>query len=138
MFERLNYVSGASDALDTAVDTLVSGSGVCRDFAHLTIALCRAWGIPARLAAVYAPGLDPMDFHAVDRGAHPDGLGACSTRPGSRPGRRWLRIATGRDAADTAFATTLRGDVELLGAEIHASTDEALPVDDHVAPVRLA
>src|SRR5207342_412043 len=65
VFERLAYVSGASDALDTAIDTLVAGSGVCRDYAHLTIALCRALGVPARLAAVYAPGISPMDFHAV-------------------------------------------------------------------------
>jgi hypothetical protein len=39
--------------------------GTCRDFAHLGIALCRATGVPARFAAVYAPGLTPMDFHAV-------------------------------------------------------------------------
>jgi transglutaminase-like putative cysteine protease len=137
VFERLHYVSGASDALDTAVDTLVSGSGVCRDFAHLTIALCRAWGVPARLAAVYAPGLDPMDFHAVTEVLTATGWVVLdATRLAPRP--TLARIATGRDAADTAFATTLRGDVELLGAEIHASTDEALPIDDHVGPVRLA
>jgi len=136
VFERLHYVSGASDALDTAVDTLVSGSGVCRDFAHLTIALCRAWGIPARLAAVYAPGLDPMDFHAVTEVLTPEGWVVLdATRLAPRP--TLARIATGRDAADTAFATTLRGDVELLGAEIRASTDAALPVDDHVSVVRL-
>ena len=136
VFERLHYVSGASDALDTAVDTLVSGSGVCRDFAHLTIALCRAWGIPARLAAVYAPGLDPMDFHAVTEVLTPHGWVVLdATRLAPRP--TLARIATGRDAADTAFATTLRGDVELLAAEISASTDAALPVDDHVAVVRL-
>ena len=48
-----------------------------------------------------------------------------ATRLAPRP--TLARIATGRDAADTAFATTLRGDVELLGTEIHASTDTELP-----------
>ena len=48
-----------------AIDTLLAGQGVCRDYAHLTITLLRALEIPARLVAVYAPGLSPMDFHAV-------------------------------------------------------------------------
>ena len=38
---------------------------MCRDFAHLVIAMLRARNVPARLVAVYAPGLSPMDFHAV-------------------------------------------------------------------------
>ena len=62
---RLVYTSGASRPVDTAVDTLLAGQGVCRDYAHLTITLLRALEIPARLVAVYAPGLSPMDFHAV-------------------------------------------------------------------------
>ena len=62
---RLIYTSGASRPVDTAVDTLLAGQGVCRDYAHLTITLLRALEIPARLVAVYAPGLAPMDFHAV-------------------------------------------------------------------------
>jgi Transglutaminase-like enzymes, putative cysteine proteases len=64
VFERLARAD-SSDPRDTAVDTLLSGAGVCRDFAHLTIALCRALGVPARFVSVYAPGLSPMEFHAV-------------------------------------------------------------------------
>ena len=60
----LTYVTGASHSRWTALDSFTSGIGVCRDFAHLTIAMLRACGIPARLVAVYAPGLTPMDFHA--------------------------------------------------------------------------
>src|SRR5688500_3795044 len=62
---RLVYTAGSSRPVDTAVDTLLMGQGVCRDYAHLTITLLRALEIPAQLVAVYAPGLSPMDFHAV-------------------------------------------------------------------------
>lgn len=137
VFERLAYASGASDHLDSAVDTLLTGAGVCRDYAHLTIALCRALGIPARLASVYAPGLFPMDFHAVTEvlvaGVW---LALDSTR--LAPRAELVRIATGRDAADTAFATVLEGRAELLEVEVFASSDRDLAVDDHVSPVSLA
>ena len=62
---RLDYVPGSSDPIDGAADTLLAGAGVCRDYAHLVIALLRAVNVPARLVSVYAPGCDPMDFHAV-------------------------------------------------------------------------
>jgi transglutaminase-like putative cysteine protease len=137
VFERLVYAPGSSGPLDTAVDTLIAGSGVCRDFAHLTITLCRALGVPARLAAVYAPGLSPMDFHAVVE---------ILTRTGWQvldptrlaPRGALVRIATGRDAADTAFATTLRGSAELVTSLVFASTDGDLPADDHARPLPLA
>ena len=62
---HLSYVPGSSDPIDGATDTMLAGSGVCRDYAHLVVALLRAVSVPARLAAVYAPGCEPMDFHAV-------------------------------------------------------------------------
>src|SRR4051812_48527377 len=62
---QLYYVSGSSRHTDGATQTLLARQGVCRDFAHLVIALLRARNVPARLVAVYAPGLQPMDFHAV-------------------------------------------------------------------------
>jgi transglutaminase-like putative cysteine protease len=137
VFERIEYVGGSSGPLDTAVDTLLSGQGVCRDFAHLTMALCRALGIPARLAAVYAPGLSPMDFHAVVEVLTPLGWQVVdATRLAPRDSL--VRIATGRDAADTAFVTTVRGDVELLDAQVYASSADDLVLDDHVRPVALA
>src|ERR1700739_1774953 len=43
---RLNYVPGSSDPIDGAVDTLPAGAGVCRDFAHLVVALLRAVNVP--------------------------------------------------------------------------------------------
>lgn len=135
--DRLRYELGSSGPLDTAVHTLLAGQGVCRDFAHLTIALCRAMGIPARLASAYAPGLWPMDFHAVAEVAV-DGRWQVidATRLAPRPSL--VRIATGRDAADTAFASTVAGWAELVTFSIHASTDGDLPVDDHEGWIALA
>jgi transglutaminase-like putative cysteine protease len=62
---HLSHVLGSSDPIDGASDTLLAGSGVCRDYAHLVVALLRAVKVPARLVAVSAPGCEPMDFHAV-------------------------------------------------------------------------
>lgn len=137
VFERLVYLPGSSGPLDTAVDTLLSGVGTCRDFAHLTIALCRALGVPARLVSVYAPGLSPMDFHAVveaRRGAWWEVLDPTRLAPRSC----LTRIATGRDAADTAFTTVLQGQAEMTTSEISAVVDGYLPGDDHFTPVALA
>ena len=85
---RLTYIPGSNNVLETATDTLLAGIGVCRDFAHLTIALCRALGVPARLAAVSAPGLSPMDFHAVVEARRGQGWEVLDPT-GSHRGRRW-------------------------------------------------
>ncbi len=137
VFERLAYEPGASGPLDTAVETLVSGSGVCRDYAHLTVALCRALGVPARMVAVYAPGLAPMDFHAV---AEVRCGRAWEVHDATRlaPRNSLVRIATGRDAADTAFATTLNGTAELISVGVFAVVEGDLPRDDHAGRVALA
>ena len=136
IFERVAYELGSSGPLDTAIETLLGGHGVCRDFAHLCVALCRSVGIPARVASVYAPGLSPMDFHAVAEVAVTDRwLVLDATR--LAPRQTLLRIATGRDAADTAFCSTVEGYAELTTAMIGASTDADLPFDDHVEPVSL-
>jgi transglutaminase-like putative cysteine protease len=137
VFERFAYEPGSSGPLDTAVDTLLSGAGVCRDFAHLTIALCRALGVPARLAAVYAPGLSPMDFHAVVE-VRRGGLWEVHDPTRLAPRSSLVRIATGRDAADTAFATTLSGTIELTTQSVFAVVDGDLPLDDHAGPMTLA
>jgi transglutaminase-like putative cysteine protease len=137
VFGRLAYTLGLSTPLTTAVETLGVGAGACRDFAHLTVTLLRAIGIPARLAAVYAPGLSPMDFHAVAE-ARVDGAWQVFDSTRLAPRQTLVRIATGRDAADTAFATTLSGDAELRRLEVTAYTDGDLPLDDHVTVQSLA
>lgn len=125
---HLSYVPGSSKPIDGAVDTYLSRQGVCRDYAHLVIALLRGLNVPARLAAVYAPGLDPMDFHAVAE-AYVDGEWWVVDATALAPRPSLLRIATGRDAADTAFLTTLSGSLSLTGIEVGATVDD-LPGDD--------
>jgi transglutaminase-like putative cysteine protease len=127
---RLSYVPGSSGPTDGAVQTLLSRQGVCRDYAHLVIALLRALDVPARLAAVYAPGLDPMDFHAVAE-ALVDGAWRVVDATLLAPRASLVRIATGRDAADTAFLSSYGGAVELVSTEISAVIDGPLP-DDNV------
>lgn len=134
--QRLAYVSGSSRFTDGAVQTYIARRGVCRDFAHLVVALLRARGVPARLASVYAPGLSPMDFHAVAE-AQLDGRWYVVDATGLAPRQSMLRIATGRDAADTAFMTTHTGRVRLTGLRVTATAQPTLPVDDPKTLVRL-
>jgi transglutaminase-like putative cysteine protease len=132
---RLSYVPGSSGPTDGAVQTLLDRQGVCRDYAHLVIALLRALDVPARLAAVYAPGLDPMDFHAVAE-AHVAGGWHVVDATALAPRSTLLRISTGRDAADTAFLSSSGGGVVLDAIEVMATVDE-LPSDDVTQLVEL-
>jgi transglutaminase-like putative cysteine protease len=132
---RLWYVSGSSLPTDGAVRTLLARQGVCRDYAHLCVALLRARNVPARLVSVYAPGLAPMDFHAVAE-AYVDGAWHVVDATTLAPRSSMVRIATGRDASDTAFLTTQRGGVDFRSLEVTAVVDE-LPTDDVTALVRL-
>ena len=125
---ELSYVPGSSLPTDGAVRTLLARQGVCRDYAHLVIALLRALDVPARLAAVYAPGLDPMDFHAVAE-AHVEGAWQVVDATALAPRSTLLRISTGRDAADTAFLSSYGGAVTLDSIEVSAVVD-VLPRDD--------
>jgi transglutaminase-like putative cysteine protease len=133
---RLSYVPGSSGPTDGATDTLMAGAGVCRDYAHLTVALLRALDTPARLVAVYAPGCDPMDFHAVTEVAV-DGRWLAVDATLLAPRQSLLRISTGRDAADTAFLTNFGGGLVLGSSVVTAVVDGDLPVDDPTEPVPL-
>ncbi len=101
---NVEYLRGSTDSLTSAYDTVTQRTGVCRDFSHLAIALCRALNIPARYFSGYAYQLEPPDFHAcfecfiggswvvfdATRLAHLNGL---------------VRIGVGRDAADASVAS---------------------------------
>ncbi|UZN05319.1 transglutaminase-like domain-containing protein [Cellulomonas sp. S1-8] len=125
---RLAYVPGSSLPTDGAVRTLLARQGVCRDYAHLVVALLRALDVPARVAAVYAPGLDPMDFHAVAE-AYVDGHWRVVDATTLAPRSTLVRIATGRDASDTAFLSVHRGFASLREVVVTAVVD-VLPDDD--------
>lgn len=130
------YVPGSSGPTDGASQTVLGGQGVCRDFAHLTVSLLRAMDVPARLAAVYAPGLSPMDFHAVAE-AHVHDAWHVVDATHLAPRTSMLRISTGRDATDTAFLSTHHGQVTLLSQEVSAVVDGDLPIEDWSQLVQL-
>ncbi len=133
---RVRYVPGSSGPSDGASQTVLAGQGVCRDFAHLTVGLLRAMDVPARLSAVYAPGLQPMDFHAVAE-AYVEDAWYVVDATHLAPRSSLLRISTGRDAADTAFLSTYGGGVSLQSQWVSAIVDGDLPVDDRSALVPL-
>lgn len=133
--QRLTYVGGSSTGTDSALNTLLARRGVCRDFAHLAIALLRALGVPARLAAVYAPGLSPMEFHAVCEALVDDTWWVVDATH-QAPRQSLLRVATGRDAADTAFLTSFGASVELTGLEVSAVAEE-FELDDQATLTQL-
>ena len=120
--DNVEYLRGSTNSMTSAFDTVTQRTGVCRDFSHLGIALCRALNIPARYFAGYAYELDPPDFHAcfecfiggtwvifdATRLAHLNGL---------------VRIGTGRDAADAAVASIF-GSVSCKKLEVRCTLGE--------------
>ena len=122
VIRHVAFTSNTSNANTSAVDTLIEQVGVCRDFAHLMIALCRACNIPARFATGTDYGSDPVlgppDFHAYvevylgDRWYIFDASGTAMPMA-------FVRFGTGRDAADVAFATIF-GNVQTQAPVIRA------------------
>lgn len=107
------YEVGSSQPFTTARDVLVNRAGVCRDFAHLGIAFCRALNIPARFVFGHAQFPDPPpDFHAVFE-AFLDGQWILFDATKMAPLNKLVRIGTGTDAKDVAFAT-MYGDLQML------------------------
>lgn len=109
--DHLRYEYGTSAPTTSARETLASGAGVCRDFAHLGIALCRALQIPARMVVGYLHELDPMDQHAWFEAYLGDRWFTFDATQDEPKGNR-VTIAYGRDAADVAFVTQF-GPLEL-------------------------
>ncbi|MEP7246264.1 MAG: transglutaminase family protein [Gammaproteobacteria bacterium] len=108
IYTNVEYCRGSTNSETSAYDTVTQRAGVCRDFAHLGIALCRALNIPARYFTGYAYQLEPPDMHAcfeafiggswmifdATRLAHLNGL---------------VRVGVGRDAADASVASIFGG-----------------------------
>ncbi len=113
---HLDYVPASSNGDTTAADTFVAHRGVCRDFAHLLIAMARAAGIPARMVGAYAWRLDPQDFHAVVEVWLAGGWHLVdATR--LAPTEGIVRIGVGRDATDISFLTVF-GQAHFIGQQV--------------------
>jgi len=110
--DNLDYAANASTGETTALATFASRSGVCRDYAHLLVALARAGGIPARCVSAYAPGVDPPDFHAV-AALWLGGDWHLVDATGMAAASEIARVAVGRDATDIAFMTVF-GTAQLI------------------------
>jgi hypothetical protein len=105
--DNVDYVSGASDALTSAYDIVVQRAGVCRDFAHLGIAFCRALGVPVRYVSAYAWRLEPLDFHGVSKRFYAVPLvsvGTCSIRPEWQTRQASSALASGATPQRLHFA----------------------------------
>ena len=124
----LDYVSGSTGPTDGLPEVIETGEGVCRDFAHLLAGLLRATDLPARVVSVYAPQLDPMDFHAVVEAAVDDNW-VLLDATGLAPRHGMLRISTGRDAADNAFLVNEGSSLELTSLTVQASASTVLDED---------
>lgn len=102
---NIDYQIGSTQATSTARDVYLQRAGVCRDFAHLGVTFCRALNIPARLVVGYARFEEPPpDFHAVFE-AFIGNRWVLFDPTEMSPVNELVRIATGRDAKDVAFAT---------------------------------
>lgn len=122
IFDNIRYQYGRSDASTDALDSLNNRVGVCRDFAHIGMALCRSLLIPARMVVGYLHQLEPMDLHAWFE-AYLDGrwytIDATQDQP--RGGR--VVLGYGRDAADVAFLTSY-GQVSTTDLSIQVSRSD--------------
>jgi transglutaminase-like putative cysteine protease len=108
--ENIEYRFGSGSPLISAWDVVERGYGVCRDLAHVTVALCRALSLPARYVTGHVPDIGvvdpgvPMDFHAYAEVY----LGGCWHTFDARynmPRIGRVKIAHGLDAVDGAFST---------------------------------
>jgi transglutaminase-like putative cysteine protease len=132
--QRVVFAQNTSNTNTSAIDTLIDSVGVCRDFAHLMIALCRAVNIPARFTTGIDYGADPVlgptDFHAYVE-AYLGGRWYIFDPSGTAIPMGFVRFGTGRDAADVSFATifgTVASTVPKIAIEAIPGADGTLVV----------
>ncbi|MDD5275097.1 MAG: transglutaminase family protein [Methylovulum sp.] len=124
---HLDYQSGSSGESTSACEVLIQRVGVCRDYAHLAIALCRALCIPARYISGYAVALQPPDFHGFFE-AYLGFRWYLFDATRMAPVEGFVRIGTGRDAADAPFATLI-GEATLTTMAVWAEQTTLAPTD---------
>lgn len=119
IYTNVEYSGGYTNAQTSAYDTITEQIGVCRDFAHLGVALCRALTIPARYYTGYAYQLQPADFHACFE-AYIGGYWIIVDATKLVPLNGLVKIATGVDATDTAFASIF-GNIQFISLAVTAN-----------------
>lgn len=125
--DNVMYLSGSTSSDTSAFNTVTERAGVCRDFAHLGIAFCRALGVPARFVSGYVVGLNPPDFHAVFEAW----LGGRwylfdATRLVSL--ERFVRVGVGHDAANASFSTIF-GSAEMIEMSVFIDGGAGMSAD---------
>lgn len=131
IFNNVEYLTGSTNSSTSAYDTLTERAGVCRDFAHLGIALCRALSIPARYFTGYAYKLNPPDFHACFE-AYIGGEWIFFDPTKLVPSNGLVKIANGRDAADAAVASIFGNTLCIsMNVNCEAVDDNFEPYDDN-------
>lgn len=115
----LTYRSGSTTSATDALDAYVMREGVCRDYAHVMVALARASAIPARFVSVYAPDVVPQDFHAVAE-VFLDGAWHLVDATEMAEASDIAKIGIGRDAADVSFLTSY-GQASLVSLKVEVS-----------------
>lgn len=122
VLDNLVYEPGSTDGTSGTTDVLLQRAGVCRDFAHVSISLCRSLGIPARYVSGYGVGVEPQDFHGFFE-AFVGGDWYLFDPTGMSAVNELVRIGFGRDAADTPFATFV-GDASLTDKTVSVTLVE--------------
>ncbi len=133
IYDNVFYLSGSTSSFTSAFNTVTERVGVCRDFAHLGIAFCRALDIPARFVTGYVVGLDPPDFHAVFE-AYLDGRWYLFDATRLVSLQDFVRVGTGYDAADVAFATIF-GAMEMSHMELFINEKSNIGYQSDVRPI---
>ncbi len=130
---NLTYEIASTDGRTSAWDVWQGRKGVCRDYTHLAISLCRALSIPARYVGGYAFGLDPMNFHACFE-AYLAGQWHIFDPTDQIAADDIVVISRGRDAANCSL-TTIYGRVQTtpvkvvtVRAELSAPSGLAVPI----------
>jgi transglutaminase-like putative cysteine protease len=129
--DHLTFAYGSSSPTKTAADAWRDGTGVCRDFAHLAITMCRALNIPARYVVGYLPDIAvpdpgaPMDFCAWAEMFVGDRWYTFDPRNHDQHRVGRVVIGRGRDAADVAMTTTF-GSARLVSMTVVAEPATAM------------
>jgi transglutaminase-like putative cysteine protease len=101
---KISYIPGSGGVPVSAAEVNGRQYGVCRDLAHLGIALCRSLSIPARMVVGYLHGLEPMDMHAWFE-AYVGGRWYTFDATQAELKGGYVAVGYGRDAADVAVYT---------------------------------